>query len=419
MSTPNNTTPNGTPSPAAANGSRRRVLLIGLSTLLAAAGIGFGAYHYLHGRWYESTDDAYANGNVVQVTPQTAGTVISIDADDNARVDAGQPLVKLDPSDSRVALEQAEAALARTVRQVRGLYSNVSGQEADVAAKRVALDRAHADFERRQGLASSGAIPQEELAHARDALSAAEKALAAAEQQLATSRALVDDTGVASHPDVKAASAQLRKAYLDFARSTLPAPVSGYVAQRSAQVGQRVQPGAALMAVVPLDQLWVDANFKETQLEHMRIGQPVVLHSDLYGSDVVYHGQIAGLGVGTGSAFALLPAQNATGNWIKIVQRVPVRITLDPKELADHPLRVGLSMSVEVNMHDRSGPTLAQAPSPKPVFSTDVYAQQFADADSRIADIIRSNAGGGAAQAAGTKQVRHAKAAVTDRTHRS
>ncbi len=381
-------------SPAAADGSRRRkALLIGLGALVVVGGIGFGAYHYLHGRWYESTEDAYANGNIVQITPQTSGTIVSIGADDNALVKAGQTLVAFDPNDSMVALEQAEAALARTVRQVRGLYTNVSSNQADVAARRVGLDRARSDYERRKGLAGSGAIPQEELSHARDALSAAEQALSAAEQQLATNRALVDDTGVSSHPEVKAAAAQLRRAYLESARSTLVSPVTGYVAQRSAQVGQRVQPGTPLMAVVPLGELWVDANFKETQLEHMRIGQEVELHSDLYGRDVIYHGKIAGLGVGTGSAFSILPAQNATGNWIKIVQRVPVRVSLDPKELAEHPLRVGLSMSVEVNMHDRSGPMLAQAPNDKPVFSTDVYASQLTDADARIAHIIASNIG--------------------------
>ena len=393
MSTQANT-PNSAPSPAAADGNgRRKILLTALASVIVLAGAGFGAYHYFHGRWFESTDDAYANGNVVQITPQTIGTIVSIGADDNALVKAGQPLVGFDPSDSNVALEQAEAALARTVRQVRGLYTNVSGFEADVAAKKVAYDRAKSDYERRKGLASSGAIPLEELSHARDSFDAAEQALQVSQQQLATNRALVDDTGVSSHPEVKAAAAQLRKAYLDAARSTLVAPVTGYVAQRNAQVGQRVQPGTPLMAVVPLGELWVDANFKETQLEHMRIGQPVELRSDLYGSDVTYHGKIAGLGVGTGSAFSLLPAQNATGNWIKIVQRVPVRVALDPKELAEHPLRIGLSMAVEVNMHDRSGPMLAQVPNDKPVFSTDVYASQLADADTRIAQIITANIG--------------------------
>ena len=372
---------------------RRRQWLLGLAFVLAVAGIGSTAYYYLHGRWFESTEDAYANGNVIQITPQTAGTVVDIHADNNGRVQAGQVLAELDPSDARVSLEQAEANLARTVRQVRGLYANVGGLRAEVASRRAMLERAQADFERRKGLAATGAIPAEELAHAREALTAGESALAAADQQLASSHAMVDDTALLTHPDVKATAAALRRAYLDYARSRLLAPADGYVAQRSVQIGQRVQPGVPLMAVVPLDQLWVDANFKETQLRHMRIGQPVTLHSDLYGNDVTYHGRIDGLGIGTGSAFSLLPAQNATGNWIKIVQRVPVRIALDPKELAEHPLKIGLSMHAEVDMHDRNAPVLAQAANDRPLFSTDVYARQLDEAERLIARIVEANAG--------------------------
>ena len=372
---------------------RRRQWLLGLAFVVVVAGLGSAAYYFLHGRWFESTEDAYANGNVIQITPQTAGTVVDIHADNNGRVQAGQVLAELDPSDARVSLEQAEANLARTVRQVRGLYANVGGLRAEVASRRTMLERAQADFERRQGLAATGAIPAEELAHAREALTTAASALAAAEQQLASSHAMVDDTALLTHPEVKAMAAALRRAYLDYARSRLLAPADGYVAQRSVQIGQRVQPGAPLMAVVPLDQLWVDANFKETQLRHMRIGQPVTLRSDLYGGDVTYHGKVDGLGIGTGSAFSLLPAQNATGNWIKIVQRVPVRIALDPQELAEHPLRIGLSMHAEVDMHERGGPVLAQAASDRPLFSTDVYARQLDEAERRIARIVEANAG--------------------------
>lgn len=372
---------------------RRRLLLSALALAVLAAGASYTAWYLLHGRWFESTEDAYANGNVIQITPQLGGTVVAIGADDYGRVKAGQTLVELDPAETRVALEQAEAALARTVRQVRGLYSNAGSLAADVEAKKIALQRARADLARRQGLAATGAIPQEELAHAREGVEAAQSAFSATEHQLGTSRALVDDTALADHPDVRAASAVLRKAYLDYARSTLKAPVAGYLAQRSVQLGQRVQAGAPLMTLVPLDQLWVEANFKETQLAQMRIGQAVTLHSDLFGSDVEYHGRIAGLAMGTGSAFSLLPAQNATGNWIKIVQRVPVRIALDPTELRGHPLRIGLSMSVEVDLHDRSGAMLAQSAAVKPVASTSVYAQQLVEADAKIAAILRANSG--------------------------
>ena len=394
MSTQTNT--NSESGVAAVMGSktgRRRLLLSALALAVVAAGASYTAWYLLHGRWFESTEDAYANGNVIQITPQLGGTVVAIGADDYGRVKAGQTLVELDPAETRVALEQAEAALARTVRQVRGLYSNAGSLAADVEAKKIALERARADLARRQGLAATGAIPQEELAHAREGVEAAQSAFSATEHQLGTSRALVDDTALADHPDVRAASAVLRKAYLDYARSTLKAPVAGYLAQRSVQLGQRVQAGAPLMTLVPLDQLWVEANFKETQLAQMRIGQAVTLHSDLFGSDVEYHGRIAGLAMGTGSAFSLLPAQNATGNWIKIVQRVPVRIALDPTELRGHPLRIGLSMSVEVDLHDRSGAMLAQSAAVKPVASTSVYAQQLVEADAKIAAILRANSG--------------------------
>ena len=391
MSMPN--TPNTAALSDNATSPRRKQWLVGLAGVVVLAAAGSTAYYYLIGRWNESTEDAYANGNVVQIAPQTAGTIIAIQADNNSFVKAGQVLAELDTSDARVSLEQAEAALARSVRQVRGLYANVGTQQAEVASRRAMVERAQADFERRQGLAATGAIPAEELSHAREALSAAESALAASGQQLASSHAMVDNTALLTHPDVKANAAAVRRAYLDLARNQILAPVSGHVAQRSVQVGQRVTPGAPLMAVVPLNQIWVDANFKETQLRHMRIGQDVTVHADLYGNDVTYHGKIEGLGVGTGSAFSLLPAQNATGNWIKIVQRVPVRIALDAKELEAHPLKVGLSMHAEVDMHDQSGPALAQAVNTQPLFSTDIYARQLTDADALIARIIDDNAG--------------------------
>src|SRR5690348_1371443 len=374
--------------------TRRRLLLRGLAAVVVLVGIIWALYHFLVGRWYESTDDAYVNGNVVQITPQIPGTVVSIGADDNDYVRQGQPLVKLDRSDAQVALAQAEADLAASVRKVRGLYSGVSSSQADVAAREVAVAQARADYKRREGLAKTGAISAEELSHAREALTAAESALAAVKGQLATTRALVENTQVASHPEVQAAAAKVRAAYLDLQRDTLVAPVSGHVAKRSVQVGQRVQPGTPLMAVVPLTQVWVDANFKETQLTDMRIGQPVTLTSDLYGGDVEYHGHIEGLGVGTGSAFSLLPAQNATGNWIKIVQRLPVRIDINGDELQKHPLRIGLSMDVEVNLHNQNGPVLSQNTPATPVLSTDVYQRSSKQADALIAKIVAENSEG-------------------------
>lgn len=370
---------------------KRKFLLLGLALLVIVGGLVVWAWHELYGQWTESTDDAYVNGNVVEITPLTTGTVISIAADDGDLVREGQVLLEFDPSDAEVGLQSAEANLGKVVRQVRGLYSNVDGIKAQLAAQRAEVQKAQDNYSRRRNLAASGAISQEELSHAKDDLTSAQSALTHIQQQLASNVALVDDTEVSSHPDVKAAAAQLRQAYLANARTTLLAPVTGYVAKRSVQLGQRVQPGTATMAVIPLDQLWIDANFKETQLGKMRIGQPVEITTDLYGGDVKYSGTIDSLGAGTGSAFALLPAQNATGNWIKIVQRVPVRVHINADELAQHPLRVGLSTTVDVNLHDQSGPVLAQQPPRQATFSTDIYAGQLAQADALIARLIHDN----------------------------
>lgn len=390
-------TSSDTPAPTEAPTSsrKRKLWLIGLLVLLILGGLGTWAWYSLVGRWYESTDDAYVNGNVVEITPLVTGTVTSIGADDGDLVHAGQVLLQFDPADSQVALQSAQANLARTVRQVRGLYSNVDSLKAQLQTRQAELRKAQQDFNRRKVLAESGAIAGEELSHARDDLSVAQAAVTSARQQLSTSAALVDDTVVASHPEVMAAAADLRQAYLAHARTTLVAPVTGYVAKRSVQLGQRLQPGTATMAVIPLDQVWIDANFKETQLRQMRIGQPVEITADLYGSDVSYSGTVDSLGAGTGSAFALLPAQNATGNWIKIVQRVPVRIHLNPDQLKDHPLRIGLSTVVDVDLHDQSGPALAQQPAQQASYTTDVYDRQLVEADKLIEQLIRDNSAPG------------------------
>lgn len=382
------------PKPEKPKRGRRRLFLRLLVLVVVVAVIAWALWYYLDARWYQSTDDAYVKGNVVQITPQVPGTVVSIGAEDGDLVREGQVLVMLDPSDAGVALAEAKANLAHAVRQVRGLYNNVQGAKADVAARKVALDAARADYQRRKGLAATGAISAEELAHARDALDAARSALTVTTQHYDTSKVLVENTVVASNPEVKATSAKLRAAYLNDVRTTLVAPVTGYVAKRSVQVGQRVQPGLALMAVVPLHQVWVNANFKETQLQNMRIGQPVTMQSDLYGGSVTFHGKIESLGVGTGSAFSLLPAQNASGNWIKIVQRVPVRIGLRANELDKHPLRIGLSISADVNLHDQSGLMLSQTPPNKPLFTTNVYKQHLSAADTLIKNVIDANMGG-------------------------
>jgi membrane fusion protein, multidrug efflux system len=376
---------------AALRKTRKRWLAIVLGAFALIA-LGYGGYWAIALRNTQSTDDAYVSGNVVQITPQIAGTVVGIAADDTQFVTAGQTLVQLDPADARIALEQADAKLAKTVRDVRGLFATTAQLDATVGVRNADVARATQDLERRERLASAGAVSGEELQHARDALTSAKAALIASQQELAANQARTDRTTVASHPDVLAAAAQVHDAYLDVARTQLPAPVSGYVAKRSVQLGQRVAPGAPLMAIVPLDQVWVDANFKEPQLAAMRVGQPVTLKADLYGGGIRYHGTVEGFGAGTGSAFSLLPAQNATGNWIKIVQRVPVRIALDPHELSEHPLQIGLSMQVEVDTHQRNGNRLPQLAHSSPeLYTTDVYDSIDGVAVQRVKAIIAAN----------------------------
>ena len=433
-----------------ASTARRR----GLTAVAAAvvlAGIAWGGWHWANGRHVESTDNAYVAGNVVQITPQVGGTVVAIGADDTDYVKAGQLLVKLDPADARVALEQAEAQLAQTVREVRTLYANnatlraqVSLRSADLArtqadAARAQADAARAqdDVNRRTPLMQSGAVGKEEFQHAtaqltaakstvaaaQSTVAAAQSAVLAAQEQLAASLTQTEGTSIEQHPNVQRASARVREAYLAVQRAQLVAPLDGHVAKRGVQVGQRVQAGAPLMTLVALNDLWVDANFKESQLQNLRIGQPAELVADVYGTKVTYHGTVTGLGAGTGAAFALLPAQNATGNWIKVVQRVPVRIALDPAQLAEHPLRVGLSMEVKVDTADQSGKTLADTQRTAPVAATTVFDEQFKAADDEVAQIIAANLGRkavavaspkvGAAQQAPTQAQRHASAPAT------
>jgi membrane fusion protein (multidrug efflux system) len=378
---------------APTTGARRRRALSVVLVVFLLVGLGWITWWYIESRGHETTDNAYVGGNLVQVTPQVPGTVVAIGADDTDLVEAGQPLVRLDPSDSKIALAQAEAQLAQAVRDARVLYAKDTALAAAVAQRKVELSRAQDDLKRRAPLLASGAVSKEDLQHARDAVAAMQAALKTAEEELATSRALTQGVEVGKQPSVLRAAARVREVYLALQRDTIPAPVSGYVAKRSVQVGQRVAPGEPLMAVVPLDDVWVDANFKEVQLREMRIGQPVRLTADLYGGGVVYHGRVAGLAAGTGGAFALLPPQNATGNWIKVVQRLPVRIELDRNELAAHPLRIGLSMEVDVDVRDASGPQLAKAPVKGPVYATKAFDEQAAAADAQVREIIAANLG--------------------------
>lgn len=390
-----------------ANGNgKRRLMLTAVAVVVLILCVAWAAYWYLVARNYQSTDDAYVAGNIVQITPQVSGTVVAINAEDTDYVTAGKVLVRLDPTDADVSLKQAEAQLAQAVRQARTLFVNnlalgavLDERKAEIARTQADVDKAKDDLARREKLTASGAVSKEELQHAQtavanalNALAGAKSGLAGAEEQLASSRAMTEGTTVETHPSVEQAAAKVRDAYLARVRCDIAAPVSGQVAKRGVQVGQRIQTGAPLMTIIPLDQVWVDANFKENQLRDMRIGQPVKLHADIYGGKVEYDGRIVGLGAGTGAAFSLLPAQNATGNWIKVIQRIPVRIALDPVQLKQHPLRVGLSMQVEVEVKDTSGQLLANAATRSaPVQSTSMQENHAAAADVLVKQIISAN----------------------------
>src|SRR5256714_8040216 len=370
--------------------ARKRWLLL-VAGSFALIAVAYGVYWTLALRYVQSTDDAYVSGNVVQITPQCNGTVVAIGADDTQFVKAGQTLVQLDQADAKIALDQADAQLAKSVREVRNLFATTAQLQATVSMRQSDLVKANDDLARRDRLASSGAISAEEQHHARDAVASAQAALLAAQQQLEASRVRVDRTRVDNHPDVLNAAAHVRDAYLTYARTALPAPGSGLVAKRAVQLGQRVSPGSPLMAIVPLDQVWVDANFKEPQLARMRVGQPVSLTADIYGGKVEYHGRIPGFSARTGSAFALLPAQNPAGNWIKILHRVPVRVEFDPQELAAQPLQVGLSMQVEVDTHRRSGDRLPQQAQSTPAYATSVFHALDESAGGHVSAIIAAH----------------------------
>ncbi len=375
-----------------ARGLLRKPALIAMTIFFAVALAAFFGYEYWHGRNIETTDDAYVGGNLVQLMPQVAGTVLTIHADDSDIVQAGQVLVELDAADNRIALEQAEADLAQAVRDVRVMFATRAQLDAELAVRQSELDRALSDVKRREGLTERGLVPREELDHANDELRGAQAALQAASETLSATRARIDGTTIANHPTVARAAARLKEAYLAVQRTTVRAPIGGHIAKRSVQVGQRVEPGAPLMAIVPLDQIWIDANFKEVQLRRMRIGQPARVTADLYGRKVEFDGEVVGLGIGTGSAFALLPAQNASGNWIKIVQRVPVRIRLNRDQLAEYPLRIGLSMRVDVDLR-KDGPQLAQAPRSQPAYTTAAYGDDVVAAEELIRKIVTANTG--------------------------
>ena len=377
----------------AKNPAKRRKTLLIVLLIFIAAGVIWLLLWLLVFSTRETTDDAYVGGNQVAISAQVPGTVVAILADDTQHVEAGQILVKLDNTDASVRLAQAEASLASAVRQVRQQTDSASGSDAAVAERAVDLKKAEADLKRRLPLVAQQAEAPETIQHLRDAVAQARAALTTAQAQASAQHASISGTDIANNPAVLQARANFRAMWVAAQRNAIYAPVSGYVAQRSVQVGNSVQAGQQLMTVLPLHNLWIDANFKESQLRHIRIGQPAKVEADIYGGGVEYHGRVIGLGAGTGSVFSLLPAQNATGNWIKVVQRVPVRIALDNNELDKHPLRIGLSSDVTVDITDDKGPVLAPQGQREPVAETSVYEQMASKADAEADKVIQANLG--------------------------
>ncbi len=369
---------------------KRKAVLLAITVLFILAGLAWGIWYYLVGSTRIKTDNAYVGGNLVTVSSQVAGSVIDIAADETQMVQAGADLIKLDPTDAQVALNQAAARLGTAVRQQRERYLNVDPLRAVVDERQVMLKAAQTDLARRLPLAADHTVSGEDIAHARQAVDNARAALEVAQKQLDAAQGAIAGVKPELHPSVLAAKADYIQAWLATRRNAIVAPVSGYVAKRSVQVGSHITPGAPLLSIVPLDQLWVDANFKESELRDIRVGQPAIIEADMYGGKVQFHGKVMGLSAGTGSAFSLLPAQNASGNWIKVVQRLPVRIALDPKELAAHPLRVGLSATVDIDITEQRGGALGTL-APPAHYATTALTQPMQEAQVAADAIIARN----------------------------
>jgi membrane fusion protein (multidrug efflux system) len=374
------------------NGKRRRILLL-IALIFIVIGALWAAYWVLVLAKREKTDDAYVNGNRVVISAQVSGTVVAVLADDTQLVNAGQVLVKLDPIDAQTALSRTASALGQAVRQVRQQKATAGQYDSEIEARKLELSRAQIDLAKREPLVADQAIAGEEVRHAQESVQLARAALAQAERQSLSAHALVDGTPIESNPTVLQAKDAYRDAWIAAQRNAVVAPVSGYVAERSVQLGQHIQAGEALMTVIPLHSLWVDANFKEVQLRNLRIGQKTEVRSDLYGGSFIFHGHVQGMSAGTGAAFSLLPPQNASGNWIKVVQRVPVRILIDDNDLIESPLRVGLSATVTVDTTSRDGPVLATQAGDQPVGDTQVYTQDLEKANAEADAVVRRNLG--------------------------
>ncbi|MEI9749184.1 multidrug efflux MFS transporter periplasmic adaptor subunit EmrA [Moellerella wisconsensis] len=371
---------------------RRNALLL-LSFIFIIVGVGWFAYWFLILRHYETTDNAYVAGNQVQIMSQVSGSVMTVNVDNTDYVKSGSVLVELDPKDALLALEKAKTTLANNVRQTHQQIVNSKQYQANIALRRSDLNRLQNDLKRREVLGNSNLIGKEELQHAREAVISAKAALDVAIEQFNANQAIILDTPIDKQPAVEQAATEVKNAWLALQRTKIVSPVDGYVSRRSVQIGAQVTPAKPLMAIIPAEGMWIDANFKETQLADMRIGQPAKVITDFYGDDLVFKGTVVGLDMGTGSAFSLLPAQNASGNWIKVVQRLPVRIALDPLQLEEHPLRIGLSANVTVDTQNKQGKVLSKSTRITPAYHTSALMIDMSPADQIVTDIINSNSG--------------------------
>ena len=359
--------------------------------LLLLISVGSVAYWYFFIKGFEETEDAYVSGNQVMVSSQVAGNISKINVDNMDPVQAGDVLLELDDTNAKLSFEQAKSNLANAVRQISQLNYTVKQLKSAVRANEITLAQVQGNLNRRVQLVKDGAIDKESFQHAKEAVELAKANLTTSQNQLEANQALLLDGPLSEQPQIQSAVSNLKQAWLNLERTKIRSPIKGYVARRNAQVGQAVSVGGALMAVVTTDQMWLDANFKETQLTHMRIGQPVEIHFDLYGKDKTFNGKVVGIEMGTGSAFSLLPTQNATGNWIKVVQRVPVRIQWDPQQLIENPLRIGLSATVKVNVSDIQGETLRDQAPATTLYSTNVLQYDESAINNLIESIIRDN----------------------------
>ncbi|HAT3809038.1 TPA: EmrA/EmrK family multidrug efflux transporter periplasmic adaptor subunit [Morganella morganii] len=377
---------------SSSSSAKRKIWLAGTSLLFVVLLAGYLIYWFMVLRYQEYTDDAYVVGLQVPIVAQTTGNVTQVNFENTDLVHAGDVLVVLDKTNAELAYAQARHDLAATVRQTQELYFNRDQLGAVIAQKQVMLNQAQNDYARRSVLGQRGTISKEDLQHSREAVEEAQASLNASVQQLNATKALLKNTALADQPAVLQAADKVRDAWISLQRTEIRSPYTGYVSRRNVQVGAQVSPSASLMAIVPVEPVWIDANFKETQLSSVRIGQPVTITSDFYGDNVIFNGTVAGLDMGTGSAFSLLPAQNATGNWIKVVQRLPVRVELDPQQVAKYPLRIGLSMNVTIETKNTDGPVLANVQRDTPAFKSDVLIPDLAPVNAVIAHIIADNA---------------------------